>query len=650
MQTLAYPCCEKCHHTVLAPCEKYIRCRLEGPLCHDDEDCREKRRTLIAAMDDPAGIEVKQVLICTGTGCVSSGSQRLIELVRKELSERGLDEIVRVRSTGCHGFCEQGPIMIIEPDKTFYTKVKPSDIGEIVEKGIINGVKIDRLLYKDPVSGESAVSYETVNFYAKQNRIILNNCGHINPERISHYMAKKGYRALEKALHTMSPDQVIEEIKNSGLRGRGGAGFPTGLKWDLCRKAKGDKKYIICNADEGDPGAFMDRSILEGDPHAVIEGMLIGAYAIGAEEGYVYCRAEYPLAIERLKIAIAQAEKNGILGENILNSGFNFRLKIKAGAGAFVCGEETALIASIEGRRGMPTVRPPYPAEKGLWGKPTNINNVETWANVPHIILNGADWYTGLGTENSKGTKIFAMTGKVNNTGLVEVPMGITLREIIFDIGGGIKGGKKFKAVQIGGPSGGCIPENMLDLAVDFDSLTKAGAMIGSGGMVVLDETTCMVDIARYFLTFTQKESCGKCTPCREGTKRMLEILVRITKGEGKEEDLVNLENLARVIKKTSLCGLGQTAPNPVLATLKYFRHEYEEHIFQKQCPAHSCASLMRYRIDPEKCRRCGLCAKNCPVGCIYGDKNTPYEIDTNNCIKCHACVEKCKFDAITIS
>ena len=650
MQTLAYPCCEKCHHTDLTPCKKYVSCRTQGPLCHDDVECKQQRSNLMARMYDPAGIKTKQVLICTGTGCVSSGAQRLIELVREELSKRHLDEAVRVRSTGCHGFCEQGPILIIEPDKTFYTKVKPSDIQEIVEKDLVDGNKVDRLLYKDPVSGKSSVTYETVNFYVKQNRIILNNCGQINPERISHYMSKQGYRGLEKVLHTMNPEEVIEEVKRSGLRGRGGAGFPTGLKWSLCSKSEGTKKYVICNANEGDPGAFMDRSILEGDPHAVIEGMLIGAYAIGADEGYVYCCAEYPLSIERMKIAISQAEKNGLIGENILNSGFNFIIKIKAGAGDFVCGEETALIASIEGKRGMPTVRPPYPAEKGLWGKPTNINNVETWANIPHILRNGTDWYTQFGTEKSKGTKIFALTGKVNNTGLVEVPMGITLREIIFDIGGGIKGDKKFKAVQIGGPSGGCIPEQMLDISVDFDSLTAVGAMIGSGGVVVLDETTCMVDIARYFLTFTQKESCGKCTPCREGTKRMLEILVRITKGEGKPEDLNNLENLAHVIKKTSLCGLGQTAPNPVLATLKYFREEYDAHIIDKHCPAQACTALLKYQIDNDKCKRCGLCAKNCPVGCIFGDKNNPYEIDADNCIKCQACIDKCKFDAITIS
>ncbi|ADY56959.1 NAD(P)-dependent iron-only hydrogenase diaphorase component flavoprotein [Syntrophobotulus glycolicus DSM 8271] len=650
MEALSHHCCEKCGHSVQAPCNQYVRCRTEGPLCHDDEICRSERARLLAKMTNPRGGGMRQVLICTGTGCASSGSNRLIDLIREELAAQGLDEHIQVRSTGCHGFCEQGPILIIEPDKTFYTKVKPSDIPEIVARDIVGGEKIERLLFKDPLSGETASTYESVNFYAKQNRVILKKCGLIDPERVSQYFAHQGYRALEKVLQKMKPEEVIEEVKQSGLRGRGGAGFPTGLKWSFCRAAEGDKKYLICNADEGDPGAFMDRSVLEGDPHAVIEGMLIGAYAIGAAEGYIYCRAEYPLAVERLKTAIGQAEKYGLLGKNILNSGFHFKLRIKEGAGAFVCGEETALIASIEGQRGMPRVRPPYPAVKGLWGKPTNINNVETWANVPHIILNGAGWYSQFGTEKSKGTKIFAMTGKVNNTGLVEVPMGITLREIIFDIGGGIKGGKKFKAAQIGGPSGGCLPESMLDIPVDFDSLGAVGAMVGSGGLTILDETTCMVDMARYFLNFTQNESCGKCTPCREGTKRMLEILVRITKGEGKEGDLENLERLAGVIRKTSLCGLGQTAPNPVSATIKYFRPEYEAHIKEKRCPAHVCTTLLKYSIDHEKCKRCGLCAKHCPAGCIFGDKNTPYEIETENCIQCQTCLERCKFGAVTVS
>ncbi|UWG99191.1 NADH-quinone oxidoreductase subunit NuoF [Dehalobacter sp. DCM] len=608
--------------------------------------CRQKRKQLISVILEPDKSN-KQILVCNGTGCYSSGSQTLIDLLKEGLAERNITD-VDVRSTGCHGFCEQGPTVIIDPGNTFYTKVKSEDIPEIIAKDIVGDEKIQRLLYQDPTSGEYADNFQTVNLFAKQQRVILDNCGKIDPEQISHYLAKDGYQGLEKAVKRMSPDDVVAEVKKSGLRGRGGAGFPTGLKWSLCRQSEGNKKYVICNADEGDPGAFMDRGVLEGDPHAVIEGMLIGAYAIGADEGYIYCRAEYPLAIDRLKTAIAQAEKIGILGNNILNSGFNFKLHIKEGAGAFVCGEETALIASIEGKRGMPTVRPPYPAVKGLWGKPTNINNVETWANVPYILRNGADWYTQFGTEKSKGTKIFALTGKVNNTGLVEVPMGMTLREIIFDIGGGIKDGNTFKAVQIGGPSGGCLPEGMLDLEVDYDNLTAAGAMVGSGGMVILDNTTCMVDIARFFLSFTQKESCGKCTPCREGTKRLLEILVRITKGDGKIEDLETLERLAKVIKRTSLCGLGQTAPNPLLATLKYFRHEYEAHILEKRCPAHACTALMEYTIDSEKCKRCGKCAKVCPVGCISGDKNTPYVINTQLCIKCGACKENCKFDAIS--
>ncbi|MDA8211811.1 MAG: NADH-quinone oxidoreductase subunit NuoF [Clostridia bacterium] len=477
--------------------------------------------------------------------------------------------------------------------------------------------------------------------------MVLKNCGHIDPENIQEYIAAGGYEGLAKVLKTMNGDQVVEEVKKSGLRGRGGGGFPTGIKWQSTRQAEGTKKYVVCNADEGDPGAFMDRSVLEGDPHAVIEGMLICGYAIGADEGYVYVRAEYPLAIKRLSIAIAQAEEAGYLGENIRGSGFNFRLKIKAGAGAFVCGEETALLNSIEGERGMPRPRPPFPAFKGLWQKPTTLNNVETFANVPVIFRNGADWYASLGTEKSKGTKVFALTGKVNNTGLAEVPMGITMRQIIFDIGGGIKDGKKFKAVQIGGPSGGCLPEELLDLSIDYDSLTAAGAMMGSGGLVVMDETTCMVDLARFFLNFTQKESCGKCIPCREGTKRMLEILQRITDGKGQQSDIETLERLAKVIKSTSLCGLGQTAPNPVLATLRYFRHEYVAHIEEGKCPAGVCTALLSYFIEPETCKGCGLCAKNCPVGAITGVVKEPYTIDTAKCIKCGVCITKCKFGSV---
>lgn len=593
--------------------------------------------------------ENQRILVCAGTGCASTGAHKIIDLLQEEITRHNLGDRVSVVATGCHGFCEQGPTLIIEPQQTLYAMVKPEDVLEIVEKDLMGGNLVERLLYTDPLTNKQATTFANANFFAKQHRIVLKNCGFIDPERIEDYLANGGYKGLENALKNMSSDEVVEEVKKAGLRGRGGAGFPTGLKWSFCRQSPGDKKYIICNADEGDPGAFMDRGVLEGDPHSVIEGMLIGAYAIGADEGYVYCRAEYPLAIKHMEIAIAQAEQAGYLGENILNSGFNFRLKIRAGAGAFVCGEETALMASIEGRRGMPNVRPPFPAQSGLWGKPTNINNVETWSSVPHILKNGADWYSQFGTEKSKGTKIFALTGKINNTGLVEVPMGMTLREILFDIGGGIQNGKAFKAVQIGGPSGGCLPESMLDLPVDYDTLTKAGAMVGSGGLVVMDETTCMVDIARFFLDFSQKESCGKCTPCREGNKRMWDILDRITKGQGKIEDLDTLENLALVVKETSLCGLGQCSPNPVLATLKYFRDEFEAHILGHNCPAHVCTALLSYTVDAEKCKKCGLCAKNCPVNCISGDKNTSYFINQEACIKCGTCLEKCKFDAISM-
>ncbi|MHB1652819.1 MAG: NADH-quinone oxidoreductase subunit NuoF [Desulfitobacteriaceae bacterium] len=647
MKSLLDACCDRCTHTPETPCRDFVRCLTEGPLCHDDPVCHAERNRVFKEVHAAEGMNKQQILFCTGTGCASSGAHSLIHLMDEELKKHGLDVSVSTRPTGCHGFCEQGPIVIVEPQKTFYTHVEPKDIPEIVEKDLLKGEIVERLLYVDPLTNKTATTYSNAPFYAKQHRVVLQNCGHINPEHIEDYLALDGYKGFAKALQEMSSDEVISEVKKSGLRGRGGAGFPTGLKWDFCRQAAGDKKYIICNADEGDPGAFMDRSVLEGDPHSVIEGMLIGAYAIGADEGYIYCRAEYPLAIKRLEIAIQQAEEAGLLGENILNSGVNFHLHIKAGAGAFVCGEETALMASIEGKRGMPKVRPPFPAQKGLWDKPTNINNVETWSNIPHILRNGAEWYSQYGTEKSKGTKIFALTGKLNNTGLVEVPMGMSLREIIFDIGGGVQNGKKFKAVQIGGPSGGCLPEEMLDLPVDYDSLIQAGAMVGSGGLVIMDETTCMVDIARYFLNFTQRESCGKCTPCREGTKRMLEILTRITKGEGRKEDINTLESLAYTVKNTSLCGLGQTAPNPILATLKYFRHEYEAHIHDKQCPAHACSALLTYSIDREKCKKCGLCSRSCPVGCISGDKNTPFKIDTSACIKCGTCLDKCKFGAV---
>ncbi|HEY8910120.1 MAG TPA: NADH-quinone oxidoreductase subunit NuoF [Desulfosporosinus sp.] len=591
--------------------------------------------------------ENQRILVCAGTGCASSGAGKLITALNVELKKQGLEETVTVVGTGCQGFCEKGPTIVIEKHQVLYTSVSVDDVAEIVASDIIKDERVERLLLIDQITQKPVGKLSEIRFFAKQHRIILQNCGVIDPQKIAEYTARKGYLALQKALKDMSSDEVLEEVKKSGLRGRGGAGFPTGLKWGFCRGAAGDKKYVICNADEGDPGAFMDRSVLEGDPHSVIEGMLIGAYAIGANEGYVYCRAEYPMAIRHLEIAIKQAEEAGYLGDNILGSDFNFHLNVFAGAGAFVCGEETALMASIEGKRGMPRVRPPFPAVSGLWGKPTNINNVETWSNIPHIIRNGSDWYTQLGTEKSKGTKIFALTGKVNNTGLVEVPMGTTLREIIFDIGGGVQNGKAFKAVQIGGPSGGCMPESMLDTPVDYDSLAKAGAMVGSGGLVIMDETTCMVDIARFFLSFTTKESCGKCTPCREGTKRMYEILDRITKGEGKIEDIDTLEHLALTIKETSLCGLGQTAPNPILATIKYFRHEFEAHIRDHQCPAHACSALLSYSIDAEKCKGCGLCAKNCPTTCITGEKKKPYVIKEDDCIKCGTCVDKCKFDAV---
>lgn len=587
------------------------------------------------------------VLICGGTGCVSSGAREVMSTFKEELAKRKLDREIMVVQTGCHGMCEMGPIVVVYPEGTFYCRVEAGDVAEIVEEHLYKGRIVERLLYSFSGAIEKVPHYKDIPFYSKQERIALHNCGYINPDNIEEYIARDGYQALAKAVKEMTPEDVLREVKTSGLRGRGGGGFPTGLKWEFCRKAAGTKKYTICNADEGDPGAFMDRSILEGDPHAVIEGMMLGAYAMGADEGYIYCRAEYPLAIKRLNRAIGQAEEYGLLGDHILDSSFSFHLHVKEGAGAFVCGEETALMASIEGERGMPRPRPPFPANKGLWGKPSNINNVETWANVPPIIRSGGAWYASIGTEKSKGTKVFALTGKVKHTGLVEVPMGISIREIVFELGGGIIGDKKFKAVQIGGPSGGCLTEEHLDLPVDYESLTAAGAIMGSGGLVVMDEETCMVDVAKFFLEFTQRESCGKCVPCREGTKQMLLLLEKITAGQGTMEDLTTLEELARMVKEMSLCGLGQTAPNPVLTTLRYFRHEYEAHIREKKCPALACTKLITYSIDKEKCRKCGLCAKKCPVNCIAGDRQTPYVIDQDRCIKCGSCFEVCPFSAV---
>ncbi len=589
------------------------------------------------------------VLVCTGTGCVSSGAKDLKTTLEEKLADNNISDEIKVVETGCHGFCEKGPIMIVYPEGVFYCEVSPADVEEIVEEHLLKGRTVERLLFKEPMTEEQIPSYQDIDFYKKQKRIALVNCGKIDPEDIDEYIALGGYEAVGKALTSMDPQEVIDEMKSSGLRGRGGGGFPTGLKWQFAKNSESDKKYVICNADEGDPGAFMDRSILEGDPHKVIEGMMIAAYSIGADEGYVYVRAEYPLAITRLEKAIEDAEEYGLLGEDIFSSGFNFKLHIKKGAGAFVCGEETALMNSIEGKRGMPSPRPPYPAVSGLWGQPTNINNVETYSNVPYIITEGADEFSSIGTENSSGTKVFALTGKINNTGLVEVPMGTTLKEVIYEIGGGLGAGKKFKAVQTGGPSGGCLPEDYLDLPIDYDSLLDAGTMMGSGGMVVMDEDSCMVDVARFFLNFTQSESCGKCTPCREGTKRMLEILNRITSGEGKDGDIELLEELGAHIKSTSLCGLGQSAPNPVLSTIRYFRDEYEAHIHDDSCPAGVCTDLVSaYVIDEEACIGCGKCAKVCPVDAISGEIKETFTIDADICIACGACEPECPVDAIS--
>ena len=589
------------------------------------------------------------VLICGGTGCTSGGSQAIADGLKVELERLGLQDEVQVIRTGCFGLCAMGPIMIVYPEGTYYSRVKPEDVKEIAEEHFLKGRVVERLVHKEEAGQklEDVPALGETNFYKTQMRVALRNCGVINPENIDEYIAMDGYAALGKVLTEMTPAEVIDVMKKSGLRGRGGAGFPTGMKWQFAAANQADQKYVVCNADEGDPGAFMDRSVLEGDPHAVLEAMAIAGYAIGASKGYIYVRAEYPIAVERLKIAIGQAREYGLLGEDIFGTGFNFDIDIRLGAGAFVCGEETALLTSIEGNRGEPRNKPPFPANKGLFQKPTIINNVETLANIPQIIMKGADWFASMGTEDSKGTKVFALGGAINNTGLVEIPLGTTLRHIIYDIGGGIPKGRNFKAVQTGGPSGGCIPAQFLDTPIDYANLTKIGAMMGSGGMIVTDDSTCMVDFARFFLDFTVDESCGKCTPCRIGTRRLLELLNKITDGRGEPEDLDKLEELCYYIKANALCALGQTAPNPVLSTLKYFRDEYEAHVYEKRCPAGVCKNLMHYEIQPDVCRGCTACARKCPVGAISGTVKQPHHIDVNKCIKCGACIETCKFGAI---
>lgn len=590
------------------------------------------------------------LLICGGTGCKASESDEIKNKLNHFIDEFGLEEDVQVVLTGCFGFCEKGPIVKVLPDNTFYVRVTPDDAEDIIKEHIVKGRQVERLLYKDPQTLEKISDSKGMDFYKKQIRIALRNCGFINPENIEEYIARDGYQAMGKCLTELSPDKTIKEIKDSGLRGRGGGGFPTGLKWEITKNVENEQKYVVCNADEGDPGAFMDRSILEGDPHSVIEAMAICGYCIGADIGLVYIRAEYPLAIERLKIAIKQAEEYGLIGNDILGTGFNFKIQLRYGAGAFVCGEETALIHSMEGLRGEPTVKPPFPSVSGYLGKPTNVNNVETFANIPVIINKGASWFSSIGTEKSKGTKVFALAGKINNVGLIEVPMGTTLREVIYDIGGGIKDGKEFKSVQTGGPSGGCLTKDFLDTPIDYDNLIAAGSMMGSGGMIVLDEDDCMVSIAKFYLEFTLEESCGKCTPCRIGNKRLFEILSKITEGNGVEDDIQRLRDLSNVIKDTSLCGLGQSSPNPVLSTINNFEAEYLAHVREGKCPAGKCKSLLRYDIVEDLCTGCTLCFRNCPVGAITGERRAPHYIDQLLCIKCGVCFEKCKFNAITLN